>query len=108
MLPAFSPSAVELIGGLAALLTTVSFVPQVLHTWRSKSAEDLSIGMLATFTVGVLLWLLYGLALGSIPMIAGNALTLAQALLLIALRHRYGGRGGGPSDRLHGLAMDGD
>lgn len=91
MLPAFAPSTVELIGGLAAILTTVSFLPQVIQTWRSKSAEDLSIVMLATFTAGVFLWFLYGLALGSIPMIAGNALTLAQALLLIALRYRYGG-----------------
>lgn len=90
MLPAFAPSTVELIGGLAALLTTVSFLPQVVQTWRSKSAEDLSIGMLATFTVGVCLWLLYGLALGSIPMIVGNALTLVQALLLVAMRYRYG------------------
>ena len=48
MLPAFAPSTVELIGGLAALLTTVSFLPQVVQTWRSKSAEDLSVGMLAT------------------------------------------------------------
>jgi MtN3 and saliva related transmembrane protein len=83
---------VELVGYGAAVLTTISFFPQVLKTWRSKSAGDLSVGMLLTFTVGVALWLIYGLALESIPVTVANALTLVQALFLLTLRLRFGSR----------------
>jgi MtN3 and saliva related transmembrane protein len=54
---------IELLGYSAATLTTLAFVPQVIETWRSKSSDDLSLGTLSAFTVGVLLWLLYGAAL---------------------------------------------
>jgi MtN3 and saliva related transmembrane protein len=81
---------IEMIGYVAAVLTTVSFVPQVWRTYRSKSAGDLSIVMLAMFTVGVSLWLVYGLVQGSIPIAAANAITLAQSIFLIVLRLRYG------------------
>jgi MtN3 and saliva related transmembrane protein len=81
---------IEMIGYVAAVLTTVSFVPQVWRTYRSRSAGDLSIVMLAMFTVGVFLWLVYGLVRGSIPIAAANAITLAQSIFLIVLRLRYG------------------
>jgi MtN3 and saliva related transmembrane protein len=79
---------VEWIGYGAATLTTLAFVPQVLHTWRSKSARDLSLPMMAAFTAGVILWLVYGVALGSAPVIAANAVTLALNLVLIGLKLR--------------------
>ena len=82
--------AIEIVGSLAAVLTTVSFFPQVWRTWQSKSAGDLSIVMLALFTVGVFLWLIYGVVRGSIPIAAANAVTLAQSIFLIILRLRYG------------------
>jgi len=88
-MPVYGPPSVELIGYLAAVLTTISFFPQVWKTWRSKSAGDLSIVMLSLFTVGVFLWLMYGIAHRSRPMTAANALTLAQALVLIALALKY-------------------
>jgi MtN3 and saliva related transmembrane protein len=81
---------IEVVGYLAAALTSVSFFPQVWRTYRSKSAGDLSIVMLAMFTVGVFLWLVYGVAHGSIPIAAANAITLGQSICLIVLRLRYG------------------
>ena len=67
--PVLSPELVELVGGIAAVLTTLSFLPQVLKAWRSRSARDVSLLMLLLFLAGVLLWLCYGLALGSLPLI---------------------------------------
>jgi MtN3 and saliva related transmembrane protein len=82
-------SSVDLLGFLAAILTTAAFVPQVVKTWKSKSAEDLSLSMLATFTTGVFLWFLYGLAIGSAPVTVANFLTLLQSGVLVALRIRF-------------------
>jgi MtN3 and saliva related transmembrane protein len=79
----------DLLGSLAGLLTTAAFVPQLWKIWRSKSAEDLSLATLATFTSGVVLWLAYGLALRATPMIVANAVTLALNLALIGLKWRY-------------------
>jgi MtN3 and saliva related transmembrane protein len=64
-----------------------------MRTWRSRSAEDLSLGMLTIFTLGVALWLLFGLALGSRPVVVANAVTLALSLLLVGLRLRFGRSG---------------
>lgn len=85
-MPHWSPGAIDLVGYAAAALTTLSWVPQLRRTWRTRSAADLSTGMLATFTAGVALWLLYGLAVGASPVIAANGVTLALALGLIALK----------------------
>ena len=60
---------VDLIGYLAGSLTTVAFLPQVVKTWRLRSARDLSLAMLSMFTTGGLCWLLYGIALGRWPII---------------------------------------
>lgn len=90
MLPPLDPGIRELIGGLAGVLTTVSFFPQVVKTWRSRSVGDLSLGMLAFFTVGVFLWLIYGLSLGSLPITLANGITLALSLVLVALALRHG------------------
>jgi MtN3 and saliva related transmembrane protein len=81
---------VELLGFCAAGLTTIAFVPQVLKTWRTQSAADLSFPMMAAFTSGVLLWLIYGVALGSIPIIVANATTLVLNIVLIGLKVRHG------------------
>jgi MtN3 and saliva related transmembrane protein len=84
-MPSLNP---DLFGYLAGILTTVAFVPQVLKTWRTRSAEDLSMGMLVTFTIGVSCWLAYGLALRSAPMILANGLTLVQNVFLVAMKAR--------------------
>jgi MtN3 and saliva related transmembrane protein len=82
----------SLLGFIAGILTTVSFVPQVIHAWRSKRCDDLSWGMLFTFSGGVVLWLLYGLRLWAMPTIAANAVTLALLVTIMVLKMRYAGR----------------
>jgi len=79
----------ELIGYVAAALTTLAFVPQVLHIWRLRAAQGISLGMYATFTGGVALWLVYGLLLGAWPLIVANAVTLALSLSILALKIRF-------------------
>ena len=79
-----------ILGLLAGTLTTAAFFPQLLKTWKSKSADDVSLGMLITFCIGVLLWLVYGLAIGSVPVIAANVVTLLLAGAILMLKLRYG------------------
>ncbi|MCH2395369.1 SemiSWEET family sugar transporter [Oceanibaculum sp.] len=87
--PVLSPDLVELVGGIAAVLTTLSFLPQVLKAWRSRSARDVSLLMLLLFLAGVLLWLCYGLALGSLPLILANAVTAVLILAILAAKLRF-------------------
>jgi MtN3 and saliva related transmembrane protein len=79
---------IEAIGYIAGALTTVAFVPQLVQTWRSRSAGDVSLSMLAVFTVGLLLWLIYGVALASWPLVLSNAVTLVLTGLLLVLKLR--------------------
>ena len=72
-----------LIGFLAGTLTTLAFLPQVLHTYRTRSVDGLSYTTLITFSVGVLLWFIYGLYLHSWPMILANGVTLVLQLPLL-------------------------
>ena len=83
---------INLLGTAAGTLTTIAFVPQVLKTWRTRSGEDISTGMFLLFSSGVLLWLLYGVALNAVPIIIANSITLILALTIILLKLRYRGR----------------
>ena len=83
-----SSQTTELIGFLAGTGTTISFIPQLVKTWKTKSAGDLSLGTLVIFSTGVLLWLTYGLLLHSWPMILANSLTLAETAFLIVMKLR--------------------
>lgn len=76
----------DLAGYAAALLTTVAFVPQALKSWRTRDLSGVSLTMYGLFTLGVALWLIYGLLLDSWPIIAANAVTLALAGLVLALK----------------------
>lgn len=80
---------IDALGLVAGTLTTVSFVPQVMKIWRTKSGNDVSYGMFLLFSLGVSLWLLYGVALSATPIIIANAVTLVLALVVIALKYRY-------------------
>jgi len=80
---------VTLIGLLAGTLTTIAFIPQLQQTWRTRSAQDVSLGMLLTFIVGVFLWLVYGLLLGALPIILANLVTLVLTLAILILKVRY-------------------
>lgn len=79
----------DLIGYLAAVLTTCSFVPQALHTFRTRDVRGISLGMYSIFTVGVALWLVYGLTLGAWPIVVANAVTLALAGTILAMKLLY-------------------
>ncbi len=81
-----------LVGYLAGTLTTFCFLPQLLHTFKTKSVKDLHVGSLILFDVGLFLWLLYGIYLHSWPMILANLITLAFQLSLLMLKFRYDGR----------------
>ncbi|HWR36566.1 MAG TPA: SemiSWEET transporter [Clostridia bacterium] len=78
-----------IVGFLAGTLTTVAFMPQVLHTFRSKSVKDLSYAMLISFSVGVVLWVIYGIYLNSWPMIIANGVTFVFQVPLIFMKVRY-------------------
>jgi MtN3 and saliva related transmembrane protein len=80
---------VMVMGLVAGTLTTIAFVPQLLKTWKSRSAEDVSLGMLITFCTGVFLWLLYGLFIRSLPVILANAVTLLLAGTILVLKIKY-------------------
>ena len=83
------PHQIEIIGYCAAFLTTIAFLPHVIRSWRTKDLSGISLGMYSLFTVGVGLWLIYGLIIEKWPLIMANALTFALALsiLLLKLRH---------------------
>lgn len=85
-------SPTELIGYLAAFLTTCSFVPQALHTFRTRDVQGISLGMYSVFTAGVALWLVYGLTLSAWPIVAANAITLALAGTILGMKVVYGAR----------------
>ena len=80
----------EWIGYMAATLTTLSFVPQALKTIRSRDTRGISLGMYVVFTIGIVAWFVYGLALGSWPMILANAVTFLLAATILALKLRHG------------------
>lgn len=83
------PALPDLIGAAAGTLTTAAFVPQVLKTWRAKSAKDLSLGTFSLFSLGVLLWLTYGLWTRDLAVTVSNALTLLLALAMLVMKIRF-------------------
>ena len=83
MFMTFTP---EMIGYLAATLTTASFVPQAVLTIKTKDTESLSLGMYSTFTLGVLCWLIYGIYLDDEAIIVANAITLLLAASILSFK----------------------
>ena len=79
----------DIIGYIAATLTTVSFVPQAWHTFSTKDVNGISLGMYSVFTVGIALWLAYGLMLNAWPIVIANVITLALASLILVMKLRY-------------------
>ncbi len=81
-----NPELSTLLGYPAAFLTTVAFVPQAWQSWRTRDLSGISLPMYALFTLGVALWLGYGLAIGSLPVIAANSVTLMLAAIVLWLK----------------------
>ena len=80
---------ITVLGLLAGALTTISFLPQVIKTWTSRSAKDISLGMFLTFCSGVVLWIIYGIAVRDLPVIATNLATLILASTILLLKLKY-------------------
>jgi MtN3 and saliva related transmembrane protein len=88
-------SASDLIGYVAATLTTCSFLPQALHTFRTRDVSGISLGMYSVFTSGVALWLAYGVVLQAWPIVIANAITLVLASAILGMKLRFGHRPAG-------------
>ena len=80
---------IEIIGLIAAFLTTAAFLPQVYKTWKTKDVSSLSLPMLTMFFVGVIMWLIYGLLIESLAIILANAITLISLFLLVYFKLKY-------------------
>lgn len=76
------------VGTLAGVLTTIAFIPQVIKTWQTRSARDISLLMFLLFSTGVLLWLIYGILLNAIPIIIANGITLALSASILWMKIR--------------------
>ncbi|WP_366138781.1 SemiSWEET transporter [uncultured Lutibacter sp.] len=79
----------EILGFLAAILTTAAYVPQVYKTWKTKSAGNISLTMYLVMVSGVILWLVYGIYLNSIPMIFANIITLILTGIILLFKLKY-------------------
>ena len=82
-------NSVSILGLFAGSLTTIAFLPQVIKTWKSRSAKDLSLGMFSIFTLGVALWLAYGILINDLPVILANVVTLILASTLLFFKIRW-------------------
>ena len=80
---------IDTIGSVAAALTTLSFVPQAWQTFKTRDVSGISLGMYAAFTLGVALWLVYGLLIGAWPVIIANVITLVLALAILWMKLRF-------------------
>ena len=81
---------INYLGFAAGALTTASLVPQVVRILKTGSARDISLGMFLVLGAGVLLWALYGLLIGSPPVIIANVITLLLAAAVVVLKRKYG------------------
>jgi MtN3 and saliva related transmembrane protein len=79
-----------LIGLFAAFCTTAAFVPQVVRTWRLRRTEDISLGMFVFYSTGIFAWLVYGLMIHDIPLVASNGVTFVLSLIMLGFKLRYG------------------
>jgi MtN3 and saliva related transmembrane protein len=82
-------NVITLVGLLAAACTTFSFLPQAVKTIRTKDTQSISLSMYALFTFGTLLWFIYGIFSGNMPVYLANGITLLFALIILAYKIRY-------------------
>ena len=80
---------ITVIGSIAAVCTTISFLPQAIKIYRTKHTSDLSLPMFVIFSFGVLMWLCYGFVTNSLPIILGNGITFGLAVYILAAKIRY-------------------
>jgi MtN3 and saliva related transmembrane protein len=85
-----TPVAIEVVGSIAAVLTTICWVLQALRPLRTRATKAISAWTQAIFAIGLVLWLIYGSFLGSWPLIAANAVSLVLVLSILVLKLRFG------------------
>ena len=83
------PSMPDLVGYIAGACTMAAFVPQVVKTLRTRSTRDISLGMYSLMLLGLLLWLVHGLLVGSGPVVAANAVSLVLVVFMLGMKLRY-------------------
>ncbi len=81
---------IDAIGTAAAVLSTASFVPQVWLTFKTRDASGVSLGMYSAFTLGIALWLIYGLLMKAWPIVVANAITLVFAISILVMKLTFG------------------
>jgi len=79
----------SIIGYVAAALTTLSFIPQVTHIYKSKDTSAISLSMYLIFSLGVFLWLIYGVLISAWPMVVANGITLLLSLIILWLKIKF-------------------
>ncbi len=77
------------LGLIAGVLTTIAYLPQLIKTWQTKSAHDLSWSMLTVLCTGIILWLVYGFYIQNIPIIAANIVTFVFTSMILVLKIKY-------------------
>ena len=80
---------IDLFGFSAAFLTTIAFIPQLYKTWKTKSAEDVSLIMLILFITVLICWIIYGLKINSIPILVANIITFIFNFSILILKINY-------------------
>lgn len=80
----------EILGFIAAALTTISFVPQAWLVWKRRSAEGVSLGMYSIFVTGIACWLVYGFFIRSWPLFLSNAVTFVLSGFILTMKLRFG------------------
>lgn len=80
---------INILGLTAGALIVISFLPQVIKIWRSKSTKDISLGMFIIFCTGVFLWFVYGVCIDSFPVIIANLITFILASTILVFKIRY-------------------
>ncbi len=82
-------TSIQLLGMAAGSISAITFLPQVINTWKSKSASDISLLTFAFATISVIMWLVYGIILGDVPIIYTNSLVLICSVIMLCLKYRF-------------------
>ena len=88
----FSMTALDILGMTAGCISSITFLPQVIKTWKTKSAEDISLLMFTFATISVIMWLVYGIILQNVPIIFTNSMVLFFSLVMLYFKFKYGGK----------------
>ncbi|HBG46710.1 MAG TPA: hypothetical protein DDW94_06930 [Deltaproteobacteria bacterium] len=81
--------SITLLGLLGGTLTTASFFPQVVKTWKTRSTKDVSLVMFLLLSVGIFIWIVYGIKIGSLPVVVANSISLVFSLIILTLKLIY-------------------